>query len=47
MALTSFVIEVEDFCTGAVAYLDGQDWIEGYAWFALYVSIFGHAFRET
>lgn len=32
----SNVNEVEDFCTDAVAYLDGQDWIKGYAWFALY-----------
>jgi hypothetical protein len=40
-------IEVENFCTDAVAYLDGQDWIKGYAWFALYVSIFWHVFRGT
>ncbi|KAG2149384.1 hypothetical protein DEU56DRAFT_62595 [Suillus clintonianus] len=33
---SSNVTEVEDFCTGAIAYLDGLDWIEGYAWFAFY-----------
>ncbi|KAG1790972.1 glycosyl hydrolase catalytic core-domain-containing protein [Suillus plorans] len=33
---SSNVNEVEDFCTNAIAYLDGQNWIEGYAWFALY-----------
>jgi hypothetical protein len=38
---------VEDFCTDAIAYLDDQDWIEGYAWFAFYVSVFKHAFCRT
>lgn len=33
---SSSVNEVEDFCTNAIAFLDGQNWIEGYAWFALY-----------
>lgn len=45
--LLPMFIEVEEFCTDAVAYLDGQDWIKGYAWFALYVSIFWHVFRGT
>lgn len=33
---SSNVSEVEDFCTDAITYLDDQDWIEGYAWFAFY-----------
>ncbi|KAG1748990.1 uncharacterized protein EDB91DRAFT_1047547 [Suillus paluster] len=44
---SSNVSEVEDFGIQATNFLDGLDWIGGYAWFAFYVSMIGHVFRRT